>query len=184
MRRLGSGERSTLLDLLFLIVFGIGFGYVEAAVVSYLRALMKFHQNYPLSHYKVWLNLGFITFVQPAHSLLVNRRIADIEVGREAMTIVMLACVGYVAGKVWSQRLGAFLICFACWDISYYGWLRVLDHWPQNLLTRDVFFLIPVTWIGPVITPLVISAVLLALGIFLFRDRPRRRVPRSARFRF
>ncbi|HEY1223482.1 MAG TPA: hypothetical protein VGE75_08310, partial [Acidimicrobiales bacterium] len=86
MRRLGSGERSTPLDLVFLIIFGIGFGYVEAAVVSYLRALTKFHQNYSISHYKVLLNLGFITFVQPAHSILVNGRIADIEVGREAMT--------------------------------------------------------------------------------------------------
>jgi hypothetical protein len=158
-----------------LVIFGISFGYVEAAVVSYLRALMKFHQNYSLSHYKVWLNLGFITFVHPVQSLLVSRRISDIEVGREAMTIAMIACVAYVASKVWSQRLGAFLVCFACWDISYYGWLWILDDWPRSLFTRDVFFLIPVTWIGPVITPLVICGVLLALGIVLFRDLPRRR---------
>jgi hypothetical protein len=172
MRRLGSGERSTPLDLVFLIIFGIGFGYVEAAVVSYLRALTKFHQNYSISHYKVLLNLGFITFVQPAHSILVNGRIADIEVGREAMTILMLACVAYVSTRVWSQRCGAFLVCFACWDISYYGWLRVLDDWPRSLFTRDVFFLIPVTWIGPVITPLIICLGMLVVGVILFRDQP------------
>jgi len=171
MRRLGSGERTTLLDLLFLIIFGIGFGYVEAAVVSYLRALIKFHQNYSISHYQVWLNLGFITFVRPEHSILLSRRIADIEVGREAMTIVMLVAVAYLASKVWSQRCGAFLILFACWDISYYGWLRVLDSWPQSFFTRDVFFLIPVTWIGPVLTPLVICSVMLVAGIWLYRDQ-------------
>jgi len=171
MRRLGSGERTTLLDLLFLFIFGIGFGYVEAAVVSYLRALIKFHQNYSISHYKVWLNLGFITFVQPERSIFLSRRIADIEVGREAMTIVMLVAVAYLASRVWSQRCGAFLILFACWDISYYGWLRVLDGWPPSLFTRDVFFLIPVTWIGPVLTPLIICSVMIVAGIWLYRDQ-------------
>jgi hypothetical protein len=172
MRRLGSRERTSFVDLVFLVIFGIGFGYVEAAVVYYLRALIKFHENYSLSHFKVRLNLGFITFVQPAHTLLLTRRIADIEVVREAMTIVMLICVAYLSSKVWSRRCGAFLVCFACWDISYYGWLRLLDDWPRSLFTRDVFFLIPVTWIGPVITPLVICAVMLVVGAVLYLDQP------------
>jgi hypothetical protein len=168
MRRLGSGERKSIADLAFLIAFGIGFGYVEAAVVCYLRALIKFHQSYSISHYKVWLNLGFITFVKPVHTLLLNSRITDIEVGREAMTIVMLVCVAYLAGKGVAQRSGAFLIGFACWDISYYGWLRILDNWPKSLFTRDVFFLIPVTWIGPVITPLVLCTGMLIAGMYLY----------------
>jgi hypothetical protein len=124
------------------------------------------------------LNLGFITFVQPAHSLLLTRRIADIEVTREVMTIVMLLCVGYVSSKVWSRRCGAFLVCFACWDISYYGWLRLLDGWPRGLFTRDVFFLIPVTWIGPVITPLIICTFMLVAGAMLYLDTPLGRRPR------
>ena len=178
MRRFGSRESSSLADLFVLITFGIAFGYVEAAVVYYLRALIKFHENYTLSHYKVWLNLGFITFVQPAHSLLLTRRIADIEVTRDVMTIVMLLCVGYVSSKVWSRRCGAFLVCFACWDISYYGWLRLLDGWPRGLFTRDVFFLIPVTWIGPVITPLIICTFMLVAGAMLYLDTPLGRRPR------
>jgi len=52
MRRFGSRESSSLADLFVLITFGIAFGYVEAAVVYYLRALIKFHENYTLSHYK------------------------------------------------------------------------------------------------------------------------------------
>jgi hypothetical protein len=88
------------------------------------------------------------------------------------MTIVMLLCVGYVSSKVWSRRCGAFLVCFACWDISYYGWLRLLDGWPRGLFTRDVFFLIPVTWIGPVITPLIICTFMLVAGAMLYLDTP------------
>jgi len=38
------------------------------------------------------------------------------------------------------------------------------------MMTKDVFFLIPVTSIGPVLTPSVISIVLLALGLKLFAD--------------
>jgi hypothetical protein len=169
MRRLDLDERSSLVSVAFLVAFGISFGYVEAAVVTYLRALDKFHENYPIAHYKVWLNLGFITFVKPAHSIFLRTRIADIEVGREAMTIVMLVCVAYVAGRSFSQRFAGFLIGFATWDIFYYVWLRVLDDWPRSFFTRDVFFLIPVTWIGPVLTPVIISVVLLVAGIYLYR---------------
>lgn len=189
VRRLRSGEGSLSTRLALLILFGISFGYVEAAVVYYLRALIRFHQDYSISHYRVWLNLGFIIFVQPAHTLLLTRRTADIEVGREFCTIVMLACVAYFAGRDVTQRFGAFLISFACWDISYYGWLRVMDGWPRSLLTRDVFFLIPVTWIGPVLTPLLICAGMLAGGIVLYlrasgSGRSRLYARRDARSRF
>jgi hypothetical protein len=44
----------------------------------------------------------------------------------------------------------------------------VIDDWPRSFFTRDVFFLIPVTWIGPVITPIIICVVMLAVGIKLF----------------
>jgi hypothetical protein len=150
------------------VIFGVAFGFVEAAVVYYLRALIRFDQNYPLTHYKVLLNLGFITFIQPAHSLLINHRVSDIEVARESATIIMLAALSFVAAARWPQRLGAFLVSFACWDLAYYLFLRIVDNWPRSLFTRDVFFLIPVTWIGPVITPIILSIVILTLGSYLF----------------
>jgi hypothetical protein len=155
-------------DLIFLIIFAVAFGFVEAAVVFYLRKLINFHENYSISHYKVLLNLGFITFVSPAHSLLLNHRVSDVEVARESATIVMLICVSYLAAKRTRQRVGAFLVSFSCWDLAYYLFLRVIDDWPKSLFTRDVFFLIPVTWIGPVITPIVICIVMLAVGIKLY----------------
>jgi hypothetical protein len=170
VRHLTPENQSRRLNLIVLIVFGVAFGFVEAAVVYYLRALMRFHQNYEIFHYKVYLNLGFITFVSPLHSLVVNNRISDIEVTREAATIVMLACVAFVATKDWRRRLGAFLVTFGCWDLTYYLFLRIEDAWPRSLLTKDVFFLIPVTWIGPVITPIVLSIVIVVLGAKFYTD--------------
>ncbi|MCU1364020.1 MAG: hypothetical protein JWM55_1848 [Acidimicrobiaceae bacterium] len=134
----------------------------------YLRNLIHFRQNYPLSHYRVFLNLGFITFVSPSRSLLVNHRVSDVEIARETCTIIMLVCVSFLAAKRTRQRVGAFLVGFATWDLAYYLFLRVIDDWPKSLFTRDVFFLIPVTWIGPVITPIVIFLVMLGVGIKLF----------------
>jgi hypothetical protein len=158
-------------NLTFLVVAGSAFGYVEAAVVYYLRALMNFHRNYWLVHYKVLLNLGFITFVTTKQSLLQNNRINDVEKVREIATIVVLLSIAYLAGQNWRQRLGAFLISFASWDIMYYVFLKILDNWPRSLLTKDVFFLIPVTWIGPVITPLVCAAVIMVVGCRLYLRR-------------
>jgi hypothetical protein len=166
--------KSIRINLVFLIIFGVAFGFVEAAVVYYLRDLLNFHAGYVITNYRTLLNLGFITFVTPGHSLLINSRITSIEVIRETATIIMLISVAFIAGKNRKQRLSAFLITFACWDISYYVFLKILDNWPSNFLTKDVYFLIPVTWIGPVITPLIISAIMLAVGAKLYLDRPRK----------
>lgn len=155
-----------------LAIFGIAFGFVEAAVVVYLRTLITFHFNQTITHYHVIVNLGFITFVHPTHELLLNHHLTSIEVTRETATIIMLVAVAWVASRSFKQWLGAFMIGFACWDLSYYGFLRIIDHWPQSLLTRDVYFLIPVTWIGPVITPILISTALLVGGVWLYRQRP------------
>jgi len=176
VRRLSQDSHSQRLNLVALIVFGVAFGFVEAAVVYYLRALMNFHQNFEFSDYRVYLNLGFIAFVSPIHSFIVTNRVADIEVTRESATIVMLACVAYVAARTWKARAGAFLVTFGCWDLAYYLFLRIEDNWPRSLMTKDVFFLIPVTWIGPVVTPIVLSIVIVLLGAWWYTRGER--VPR------
>lgn len=168
MGRLRQRVTSRQRDLFFLLLFGVAFGFVEAAVVFYLRNLIHFRQNYSISHYKVLLNLGVITFVSPSHSLLLNHRVSDVEIARETSTIVMLVCVSFLAATRTRQRVGAFLIGFATWDLAYYLFLRIIDDWPKSLFTRDVFFLIPVTWIGPVLTPIIICLVMLAVGVKLF----------------
>lgn len=170
MLRFERARSSSRTSLIALIVFGVAFGFVEAAVVFYLRQLIHFHQGNVITHYKVLLNLGFITFVDPTRRLLANHRVADVEVARESATIVMLVCVAYLAATTWRKRVGAFLVGFACWDLTYYLFLRIIDSWPSSLMTKDVYFLIPVTWIGPVLTPIVLSIVILALGLKLYLD--------------
>ncbi len=154
--------------LIALTIFGSAFGYVEATVVFYLRYLINFHTNYNVSNYKVLLNLGFITFISPVHSLLVNNRISTAEVFREAATIIMLIAISYLAGSNKKQRFGAFLVSFAAWDIMYYVFLKILDSWPNSLFTKDIFFLIPVPWLGPIITPIIISTIMFIVGCWLY----------------
>jgi hypothetical protein len=37
--------------------------------------------------------------------------------------------------------------------------------WPQSLFTWDILFLIPLPWVGPVITPVLVSITLIACGL-------------------
>ena len=61
----------------------------------------------------------------------------------------MLLAVAYIAGGNGPQRFGYFLLSFGIWDVFYYVFLKVLIGWPESLLTWDVLFLIPLTWVGP-----------------------------------
>jgi len=122
----------------------------------------------PPDEYSVRLNLRFIAFITTKQPLLKNASIISAEMWREFSTIIMLLTLAYVAGKTVKQRIGAFLIAFGFWDIFYYIFLHFLIGWPTSLLNIDVYFLLPVPWIGPVITPIVISIILIIWGITLF----------------
>ena len=152
-----------------LVAFAAAFGFVEAAVVYDLRTLIGSPNAYRFGHYHTLLNLGFITFVSSLHSLL-PPAVGRVEVVRESATMVMLLAVAWLAGRTARQRVGAYFVAFAVWDLTYYLYLRLIDGWPTSLFTRDVFFLVPVPWIGPVITPLLIFLVVLVIGVRLYRS--------------
>ncbi len=173
MAPFGDSRRRTTLDLGVLVAFAAAFGFVEAAVVFDLRHVIGSPRSYSLGHYHTLLNLGFITFVSSVHSLL-PPALGRVEVARESATMVMLLGVAWLAGTTTRQRIGAYLVAFSVWDLTYYLFLRIIDAWPTSLFTRDVFFLVPVPWIGPVVTPLVIFLVVLAIGIRLYRAPVRR----------
>lgn len=134
--------------ILLLAAFSVAMGYLEGAVVVYLRELF-----YPE---------GFDFPLQPITSL-----VAVTEIIREAATLIMLVTIAWIAGRTGTERFGFFLFCFAVWDITYYVALYLLLGWPESLLTWDILFLIPVTWVGPVIGPVLnsLSMILLALLI-------------------
>ncbi len=129
-------------------------GYLETAVVVYLRAI--YYPN------------GFDFPLVEMNPLLVVT-----ELGREAATIIMLAGIGIIAGKNSTQRFAWFIYCFAIWDIFYYMFLKLLLNWPESFFTWDILFLIPLPWVGPVIAPVIISLtmILLALVLLYFNEK-------------
>ena len=88
----------------------------------------------------------------------------------------MLAAAGLAIARNFRQWMAGFMIVFGVWDIFYYVFLRLLIRWPQSLATWDILFLVPVPWVGPVITPVLVSlSMILAGGAILWReavDRP------------
>lgn len=140
--------------LLWITLFSIAMGFLETAVVVYLRALY-----YPEGFKLPLVNL--------------DNTIALTELGREAATIIMLAGIGILTGKNPTQRFAWFLYSFAIWDIFYYVFLKVLLNWPESLFTWDILFLIPLPWFGPVICPVIISLSMILLAGFMvyFNER-------------
>ncbi len=138
--------------LLIAVAFSMAFGYIEAAVVVYLRAL--FHPN------------GFTFPMEVFDATPEARRLMLTEVGREAATLVLILTGAWLFGKVRQERIAYFLIIFAVWDIFYYVWLKVLLDWPATLMDWDILFLIPMAWAvaGPVPGPRVAGDVRLRRG--------------------
>ncbi len=154
-----------------LVLFGIAFAYVEAAVVVYLRTIyepvrQEVFRGVPHDAVLPLLLPEQLEAAGPQHL-----RVLRIEMGRELATLVVLTAVGLAIGKTFREWLASFLIAFGIWDIFYYVFLRLLIGWPASFWTWDVLFLLPVPWVGPVIAPLLISAsMILAGGVILWRE--------------
>ena len=131
--------------LFWVALFAIAMGYLESAVVVYIREIY-----YPEG-------FSFPLKVLDNHILIT-------EIFREAATLVMLIGIGIVAGRSPIERFGLFIYSFGWWDIFYYVFLKVLIDWPESLLTWDILFMLPTTWVGPVIAPLLNALVMIILG--------------------
>jgi hypothetical protein len=143
-------NKTDINNIVWVSVFAIAFAFVEASVVVYLCALY-----YP----------GGFSFPLEA---MPSPHVA-VELSREFATLVMLIAVGIVSGRTRWTRFSYFMIAFGVWDIFYYVWLKALLNWPATLLDWDILFLIPVPWIGPVIAPCLISALMIVAGILIIR---------------
>ena len=132
--------------LIWVGIYAIGMAFLESAVVVYLRNMF-----YPD---------GFtFPIVQ------INRQIAITEVLREAATVLMLVSVGILVTKKASERFAYFLYAFAIWDIFYYIFLYLLMGWPNSLLDWDILFMIPVTWFGPVFSPVLVACIMIVFAV-------------------
>jgi len=140
--------------------FGIAFGFVEAVVVVYPRAVIGL---YPAGDPARNLALAL---------LVVPRELLWIEVLREAATIVMLVSVALLAAQRAREHRAMFLFIFAVWDLAYYAGLPATIGWPPSVMTDDVLFLIPVPWISDLWFPVLVS-VLNALALLFASARSR-----------
>jgi hypothetical protein len=128
------------------VVFAIAMACVEAASVFYIRALVDRIEPYQ------------------ANPLPVNGTLGNVELWREAATLVMIAALGVLAGRTWRHRAGYAAIAFGVWDIFYYVFLRLMSGWPRTLLDWDILFLLPLPWWGPVLAPVSIALLMVLWG--------------------
>lgn len=157
-----------------LAVFAAAFGYVEAAVVTYLRSIymplrVRF---YPGSAGELFPLLSFdqLRMLGPEHIARLN-----IELGREFATLLMLAGVALAAARNRREWTAQFFLCFGIWDLTFYGFLKLLLNWPASLLTWDILFLLPVPWVGPVLAPVLVSISMIGAALItLYRENAQR----------
>src|ERR1700730_3603178 len=102
-----------------LLLFGISFGYLEAAVVVYLRTIYDPIRAQIHPGRKPGDLFPLISPQQLEATSPENTRRLSIEIGREAATIVMLAAFSFAAGRNFNQRMAAFAIVFGIWDIFF-----------------------------------------------------------------
>jgi hypothetical protein len=129
--------------------FAGAMAYLEAAVVVYLQFALA-------------AQVGAIFPLRPASEL---GGLVAIEAGREAATLVMIGAVGLLVGRTRLERLAWSAVVFGVWDIGYYAWLHILSGWPPSLVTPDLLFLLPVPWVGPIWSPIAVSAALVGIGL-------------------
>jgi hypothetical protein len=144
----GSGQLdSTWVRLAVVAAFAAAMAVCETVTVFYLERLLGGGPRVP-------------GFRFPEHYLTIER-------AREAATMVMLLAVGFLAGPHWRARAACFLFAFGIWDIGYYIALHALTGWPTSLDSRDLLFLIPGAWWGPVWEPLAVSSAFIAVALAL-----------------
>jgi hypothetical protein len=135
------------------VIFAIAMAWVEAASVFYIRALVDRIEPY-----------------QP-DPLPINGALGNVELWREAATLVMIATLGVLAGRTWRRRAGYAALVFGVWDIFYYVFLRLMTGWPRTLLDWDILFLLPLPWWGPVLAPVSIALLMIVWGTLATRAR-------------
>ena len=138
---------------LVVAIFAIAMAYLEAAVVVYLQRALSIN---PLTLF-------------PLRDPSSLGGFGRIEIGREIATLIMLATVGWLAGRNTMERVAWVAVAFGIWDLGYYAWLWIFIGWPTKLGTFDLLFLLPVPWVAPVWAPMVISFALILFGLVVAR---------------
>ena len=137
------------------VVFAIGMAWVEAASVYYLRVMVDRIDPYQ------------------KNPLPIRGVLGQVELVREAATLVMLVTLGMLAGRTRRAQLGYTAVAFGVWDIFYYVFLRTIGDWPRSLFDWDILFLLPLPWWGPVLAPVCIALLMIVGGTLASQMTPR-----------
>lgn len=140
-------SRKSFRNIVILTVFSIAMGFMESIIVVYLRTIF-----YPQG------------FAFPL-STFVSSYFLNVELLREITTIVMLVCIGLIAGRNIGEKIAYFFYSFGVWDIFYYIGLKIMLDWPESLLTWDILFLIPIPWVAPVLAPVICSLTMISIAV-------------------
>ena len=138
-------------QLLWLGLWGISFGMIEAAVVIYLRKIY-----YPAEFHFPPVPFGDCLF--------------KVELAREAATLLILWAAAELSTKKLLTKFAVFMLLFGLWDIFYYVFLKTFLNWPESFLTWDILFMIPWVWAGPVLAPILVSLGLISAGIMILHS--------------
>jgi hypothetical protein len=141
-----SGHFSERSRWVIVMAFAIAMAWVEAASVFYIRVLVNRVEPYQ------------------ANPLPIHGTLGNVELCREAATLIMLATLGLLAGRTWRKRAGYAALAFGAWDVFYYVFLRLISGWPNTLFDWDILFLLPLPWWGPVLAPASIALVMMLWG--------------------
>lgn len=128
------------------VAFAAAMAWMEAATVFYIRSLVDRIEPYQ------------------ANPLPLHPALGNVELWREAATLVMLIAVGWLAGRTWRERAGYAALAFGAWDVLYYVFLRPISGWPGTLFDWDILFLLPLPWWGPVLAPVSIALLMIVWG--------------------
>lgn len=145
-----SFDRMTSLNnkIFWVAIFSVSMAFLESAVVIYLRELY-----YPEG------------FSFPLKTL--SEKIIVTELFREFATLIMMISMAFIVANRKHDRFSWFIFVFGIWDIFYYVFLKIFLGWPETLFTWDVLFLLPSTWVGPVICPIINSMTMIILATMI-----------------
>lgn len=150
-------------EIILVITFAVAMGYLEAAVVVYLRELY-----YPNGfHIPQKVGFPFIKFGEVPELKPFSKKLFLTELGRELATIIMLSAVALLVGNSTPTYIAYFLLAFGVWDIFYYVFLKIILNWPESFSTTDVLFLIPTPWVGPVGLPIFCSVIIIIISLIV-----------------
>jgi hypothetical protein len=131
---------------LLVVAFAIGMAWCEAATVYDLRVMVDRVNPYQ------------------ADPLPLRGVVGQVELVREAATLLMLLAIGALAGRTWHVRMGYTVLAFGVWDVFYYVFLKAICGWPISPFDWDILFLLPLPWWGPVLAPVSIASLMIVGG--------------------